>query len=199
LPRGFAYEWTGATREEIRAGDQTSFIFLLSVVFVFFLLAAQYESYVLPLAVILTVPTGILGVFAFINWFGIENNIYVQIGLIMLVGLLAKNAILIVEYAVQRRRAGMGLVEAALEASKLRLRPILMTSFAFIVGLLPLTWATGGSALGNRSIGTGAVGGMLSGVLLGVFIIPVLFIIFQYLHEKFSRKKETALVPDLAE
>jgi HAE1 family hydrophobic/amphiphilic exporter-1 len=199
LPRGFAYEWTGATREEIRAGDQTSFIFLLSVVFVFFLLAAQYESYVLPLAVILTVPTGILGVFAFINWFGIENNIYVQIGLIMLVGLLAKNAILIVEYAVQRRRAGMGLVEAALEASKLRLRPILMTSFAFIVGLLPLTWATGGSALGNRSIGTGAVGGMLSGVVLGVFIIPVLFIIFQYLHEKFSRKKETALVPDLAE
>jgi HAE1 family hydrophobic/amphiphilic exporter-1 len=117
----------------------------------------------------------------------------------MLVGLLAKNAILIVEYAVQRRRAGMGLVEAALEASKLRLRPILMTSFAFIVGLLPLTWATGGSALGNRSIGTGAVGGMLSGVVLGVFIIPVLFIIFQYLHEKFSRKKETALVPDLAE
>jgi HAE1 family hydrophobic/amphiphilic exporter-1 len=199
LPRGYAYEWTGVTREEINTGDQTAFIFLLSVIFVFFLLAAQYESYVLPLAVILTVPTGILGVFGFINLFGIENNIYVQIGLIMLVGLLAKNAILIVEYAVQRRRAGMSLIESALEASKLRLRPILMTSFAFIVGLLPLTWATGGSALGNRSIGTGAVGGMLSGVILGIFIIPVLFVIFQYLHEKVSRKKEQEQIPDLAE
>lgn len=199
LPRGYTYEWTGVTREEIRTGDQTAFIFLLSVLFVFFLLAAQYESYILPLAVILTVPTGILGVFAFINWFGIENNIYVQIGLIMLVGLLAKNAILIVEYAVQRRRAGMSLLDSAIEASRLRLRPILMTSFAFIVGLLPLTWATGGSALGNRSIGTGAVGGMLSGVLLGIFIIPVLFIIFQHLHERFGRKKEQEELPDLAE
>jgi len=190
LPRGYAYEWTGVTREEIKTGNQTAFIFSLSIIFVFFLLAAQYESYILPLAVILTIPTGILGVFAFINFAGIENNIYVQIGLIMLVGLLSKNAILIVEYAVQRRRAGMPLIEAALEASRLRLRPILMTSFAFIVGLLPLTWAKGGSALGNRSIGTGAVGGMLTGVILGVFIIPVLFVIFQYLQEKVSRKRK---------
>ena len=159
----------------------------------------QYESYILPLAVILTVPTGILGVFAFIGFAGIENNIYVQIGLIMLVGLLAKNAILIVEYAVQRRRAGMSLVASALEASQLRLRPILMTSFAFIVGLLPLTWATGGSALGNRSIGTGAVGGMLTGVFLGIFIIPVLFVIFQYLQEKVQRKDKKEGMPDLAE
>lgn len=198
LPRGYAYEWTGVTREEIKTGNQTAFIFLLSIVFVFFLLAAQYESYILPLAVILTIPTGVLGVFAFIGFAGIENNIYVQIGLIMLVGLLAKNAILIVEYAVQRRRAGMGLLESALEASRLRLRPILMTSFAFIVGLLPLTWATGGSALGNRSIGTGAVGGMLTGVILGVFIIPVLFVIFQYLQEKVSGNKEKQM-PGLAE
>ncbi|MFT3824751.1 MAG: efflux RND transporter permease subunit [Chitinophagaceae bacterium] len=189
LPRGYHYEFTGMTREEISTGDQTTFIFLLSVLFVFFLLAAQYESYILPFAVILSVPTGILGVFAFIGWAGIDNNIYVQVGLIMLVGLLAKNAILIVEYAVQRRRAGMGLVESVLEASQLRLRPILMTSFAFIVGLLPLMWANGASALGNRSIGTGAVGGMLTGVILGVFIIPVLFVIFQYLHEKVSRHK----------
>jgi hydrophobic/amphiphilic exporter-1 (mainly G- bacteria), HAE1 family len=188
LPRGYAYEWTGVTREEIKTGNQTAFIFLLSVIFVFFLLAAQYESYLLPFAVILTVPTGILGVFAFINFAGIENNIYVQIGLIMLVGLLAKNAILIVEYAVQRRRSGMSLFESALEASQLRLRPILMTSFAFIVGLLPLSWATGGSALGNRSIGTGAIGGMLVGVILGIFIIPVLFVIFQFLQEKVQRK-----------
>jgi HAE1 family hydrophobic/amphiphilic exporter-1 len=148
------------------------------------LLAAQYESYILPLAVLLSIPTGLLGVFLFINLAGIENNIYVQVGIIMLIGLLAKNSILIVQYAVARRRTGMDLVAAALEASRLRLRPILMTSFAFIVGLLPLTWATGGSGLGNRAIGTGAVGGMLTGVFLGVFIIPVLFVIFQALQEK---------------
>ncbi|MFC0772900.1 efflux RND transporter permease subunit [Terrimonas alba] len=199
LPRGYAYEWTGVTREEIKTGNQTAFIFMLSIIFVFFLLAAQYESYILPLAVILTIPTGVLGVFSFIGFAGIENNIYVQIGLIMLVGLLAKNAILIVEYAVQRRRAGMSLIASALEASQLRLRPILMTSFAFIVGLLPLTWAKGGSALGNRSIGTGAVGGMLTGVILGIFIIPVLFVIFQYLHEKVSRKPVQPEPPALAE
>ncbi|WP_276501681.1 efflux RND transporter permease subunit [Terrimonas pollutisoli] len=199
LPRGYAYEWTGVTREEIKTGNQTAFIFMLSIIFVFFLLAAQYESYILPLAVILTIPTGVLGVFSFIGFAGIENNIYVQIGLIMLVGLLAKNAILIVEYAVQRRRAGMSLIASALEASQLRLRPILMTSFAFIVGLLPLTWAKGGSALGNRSIGTGAVGGMLTGVILGIFIIPVLFVIFQYLHEKISRKPVQTEPPALAE
>jgi hydrophobic/amphiphilic exporter-1 (mainly G- bacteria), HAE1 family len=189
LPRGYSYDWSGMTREEIGAGSQTTLIFLLSLLFVYFLLAAQYESYVLPLAVILTVPTGIFGVFTFINLMGIENNIYVQVGLIMLIGLLAKNAILIVEYAVQRRKTGMSLVASALEAAQLRLRPILMTSFAFIVGLLPLTWAKGGSALGNRSIGTGALGGMLTGVVLGVFIIPVLFVIFQYLQEKISKRK----------
>ncbi len=184
LPRGYSYEWTGVTREEIKTGGQTGFIFLLSIIFVYFLLAAQYESYILPFAIILTIPTGVLGVFSFIGWAGVENNIYVQIGLIMLVGLLAKNAILIVEYAVQRRRAGMGLVESAIEASRLRLRPILMTSFAFIVGLLPLVWTHGASAKGNQSIGTSAVGGMLTGVVLGVFIIPVLYVIFQYLQEK---------------
>jgi HAE1 family hydrophobic/amphiphilic exporter-1 len=196
LPRGYSYEFSGMTREETNAGSQQTLIFILSVIFVYFLLAAQYESYILPLAVILTIPTGIFGVFAFINMFGIENNIYVQVGLIMLVGLLAKNAILIVEYAVQRRKAGMSIVQSALDAATLRLRPILMTSFAFIVGLLPLTWANGGSALGNRSIGTGALGGMLTGVLLGVFIIPVLYVIFQYLQEKITRKpieKEIAL------
>ncbi|MDB5273329.1 MAG: hydrophobe/amphiphile efflux family transporter [Chitinophagaceae bacterium] len=193
LPRGFAYEWAGMTREETNAGTQTSWIFFLSLVFVYFLLSAQYESYILPFAVILSVPTGIFGVFAFIGLAGIENNIYVQVGLIMLIGLLAKNAILIIEYAIQRRKAGMDLVAAALEASQLRLRPILMTSFAFIVGLLPLLRATGGSALGNRSIGTGAVGGMLTGVLLGIFIIPVLFIIFQQVHEKISGKPKVEI------
>ncbi|GAA0551537.1 efflux RND transporter permease subunit [Chitinophaga japonensis] len=186
LPKDYGYEWTGATREEISAGNQQTYIFLLSIVFVYFLLAAQYESYVLPLAVILTIPTGILGVFAFIGFAGLDNNIYVQIGMIMLIGLLAKNAILIVEFAVQRRRNGMGLVESALAGSRARLRPILMTSFAFIVGLIPLVFVQEGSAIGNHSIGYSAIGGMLTGVILGVFIIPVLYVIFQYLQEKIT-------------
>jgi len=189
LPRGYATEWTGMTREEVKSGSQIVFIFILSLVFVYFLLCAQYESYILPLAIVLSIPVGVFGVFAFIKLMGVDNNIYVQVSLIMLVGLLAKNAILIVEYAVQRRRAGMTLTAAALEAAQLRLRPILMTSFAFIAGLLPLLRAKGASALGNRSIGTGAVGGMLTGVILGVFIVPVLFIIFQYLQEKVSTKE----------
>jgi HAE1 family hydrophobic/amphiphilic exporter-1 len=186
LPRGYSYEWTGMSKEEISSGGQAAIIFLLCLVFVYFLLCAQYESYILPLAVILSIPFGIFGVFLFIKLFGIDNNIYVQVGLIMLIGLLSKNAILIVEYAVQRRKAGMSLLDASLEASTIRLRPILMTSFAFIVGILPLTWATGSSAMGNRSISTGAVGGMLFGVLLGVLVIPVLFIIFQFLQEKIT-------------
>jgi HAE1 family hydrophobic/amphiphilic exporter-1 len=189
LPRGYSYEWTGMTKEEIASGGQAGFIFALCLIFVYFLLAAQYESYILPFSVILSIPLGIFGVFLFINLFGIDNNIYVQVGLIMLIGLLAKNAILIVEYAVQRRRSGMDLLSSAIEASKLRLRPILMTSFAFIVGLLPLMRANGASALGNRSISTGAAGGMLTGVLLGIFVIPVLYIIFQYLQEKVSGPK----------
>jgi HAE1 family hydrophobic/amphiphilic exporter-1 len=188
LPRGYGYEWTGMTREEISSGSQILLIFVMSMIFVYFLLAAQYESYILPFAIILTIPLGVFGVISFINILGIDNNIYVQVCLIMLIGLLSKNAILIVEYAVQRRRAGMDLVEAALEASKLRLRPILMTSFAFIVGLIPLMRAKGASALGNHSIGAGAVGGMLTGVILGVFVIPVLFVIFQALQEKVSGK-----------
>ncbi|MGV3557812.1 efflux RND transporter permease subunit [Larkinella arboricola] len=189
LPTGFTYEWTGMTREEISAGSQSGLIFGLSLVFIYFLLAAQYESYLLPLAVILSVPTGVLGVFWAINLVDIDNNIYVQVGLIMLIGLLAKNAILIVEYAVQRRRAGMSLVASALEAAQLRLRPILMTSFAFIVGLIPLMGATGSSAKGNHSISIGTAGGMLTGVALGIFIVPVLYVIFQKLHEKISGRK----------
>ncbi|ASW75992.1 multidrug transporter AcrB [Chryseobacterium piperi] len=191
LPRGYNYEWTGITREEIKTGDQTVFIFLLSIIFVYFLLAAQYESYILPFAVILTIPTGIFGVFAFTGLAGIDNNIYVQVGLIMLVGLLAKNAILIVEFAVQRRKAGRTLIESALQASRLRLRPILMTSFAFIIGMLPLLWVKGAAAKGNHSIGYSTVGGMFTGVVFGIFIIPVMYVIFQYLHEKMpSRKKK---------
>ncbi|RBL91102.1 efflux RND transporter permease subunit [Chitinophaga flava] len=192
LPAGFSFEWTGLSKEEKNAGNQMVFIFVLALVFVYFLLAAQYESYILPLAVLLSIPTGILGVFLAINLAGIDNNIYVQVGLVMLIGLLAKNAILIVEFAVQRRRAGKTLLSAAMEASKLRLRPIIMTSLAFVAGLIPLMVVKGPSALGNHSISIGTAGGMLSGVILGVFIIPVLFIVFQYLQEKISGKTPVA-------
>lgn len=184
LSAGYSYEFSGQTREEISSGGQSAVIFLLCLIFIYFLLSAQYESYLLPLAVILSIPAGIFGVFVGIGLTGVENNIYVQVALIMLIGLLAKNAILIVEFAVQRRRAGKPLVAAALEAAKLRLRPIIMTSLAFVVGLIPMMFATGPSAQGNHSISIGAAGGMVSGVILGLFIIPVLFIIFQYLQEK---------------
>lgn len=188
LPNGYSYEWNGLSREEKSSGSQTVFILALSLLFVYFLLAAQYESYILPLAVMLSIPTGLLGVFIAIKIAGIDNNIYVQIGLIMLIGLLAKNAILIIEFALQRRKEGMDLIPAALEGSRLRLRPILMTSLAFIAGMIPLMIATGGSAMGNRSISTGAAGGMLAGVILGLFIIPVLFVVFQSLQEKITGK-----------
>ncbi|HWZ34761.1 MAG TPA: efflux RND transporter permease subunit [Mucilaginibacter sp.] len=186
LPQGFAYEFSGQTREEIASGGQSTIVFLMCLVFVYFLLSAQYESYILPLAVILSIPTGILGTFVVLGLTGIENNIYVQVALIMLIGLLAKNAILIVEFAVQRRRAGQDIVAAAIEAAKLRLRPIVMTSLAFVFGLFPMSIATGPSAQGNHSISIGAAGGMVSGVVLGLFIIPVLFVIFQNLQEKIT-------------
>lgn len=186
LPQGYDIAYSGLTREEIAAGGQASTIFILSLVFVFFLLAAQYESFLVPFSVLLTLPVGIMGAFLTIKLAGLENNIFFQIALIMLLGLLAKNAILIVEFAIQRRKSGMGIIEAAVDAAKVRLRPILMTSFAFILGLMPLVLASGVGAIGNRSIGTGAVGGLLVGTILGVFITPVLFIIFQTLQEKIS-------------
>lgn len=189
LPTGYSYEFSGMTREEISSGGQSVIIFVLSLLFVYFLLCAQYNSYILPLAVVLSVPTGIIGVFIAIGLTGIDNNIYIQVALIMLIGLLAKNAILIVEFAVQRRHAGHTLVESALEAAKLRIRPIIMTSIAFVAGISPMMRATGPSAMGNHSISIGAAGGMLGGVVLGLFIIPVLFVVFQALHEKVSGKQ----------
>ncbi|MBE7170596.1 MAG: efflux RND transporter permease subunit [Williamsia sp.] len=192
LPAGYGYEFSGITREELSAGGQTGFIFALCLIFVYFLLSAQYESYILPFAVLLSLPVGLAGAFLFAKLFGINNNIYLQITLIMLIGLLAKNAILIVEFAVERRRHGMGIVEAAVEGAQARLRPILMTSFAFILGLVPLMIASGAGAAGNRSIGTGAVGGMLVGSLFGVFIIPTLFILFQSLQERISGQPQPA-------
>lgn len=189
LPVGFGYEYSGMTREEMSAGGQTVYIFLLCLIFVYFLLAAQYESYLLPFAVLLSLPIGLAGTFIFAQLFDVSNNIYLQITLIMLIGLLAKNAILIVEYAVERRKSGMKLVDAAVSGAVARFRPILMTSFAFILGLVPLMLSEGAGAVGNKSIGAGAIGGMLIGTVLGVFVIPALFIIFQGLQEKVGRKK----------
>ena len=190
LPQGYGYEFSGLSREEISSGSQTVLIFLLCLVFVYFLLSAQYESYLLPFAVLLSLPIGLAGAFVFANLFNIQNNIYLQITLIMLIGLLAKNGILIVEFAVNRREQGATIVQSALDGAIARLRPILMTSFAFIFGLMPLMFSTGAGANGNRSIGTGAVGGMLIGTLFGVFVIPVLFIIFQTLQERISIKSK---------
>ena len=190
LPPGFGFEFSGITREELANNSQTVFIFLLCLIFVYLLLSAQYESYLLPFAILLAIPVGIFGAFLFALLFGISNNIYLQITMIMLIGLLAKNAILIVEYAVERRRSGMSIAEAAVSGAQARLRPILMTSFAFILGLVPLMVATGAGANGNRSIGAGAVGGMLTGTVFGVFITPTLFILFQTLQEKIKRKPQ---------
>ncbi|WP_019038536.1 efflux RND transporter permease subunit [Psychroflexus tropicus] len=186
LGRDYDIAFSGITREEIAASGQSIIIFALSILFVYFFLAAQYESYMLPFAVILSLPIGVAGAFWSTNLAGLQNNIYFQIALIMLVGLLAKNAILIVEFAIQRRQEGMSIYEAALDGAKVRLRPILMTSFAFILGLLPLVLATGVGAKGNNSIGTGAAGGLLIGTVIGVFVIPVLFVVFQWLQEKVS-------------
>ncbi|AYL94331.1 efflux RND transporter permease subunit [Mucilaginibacter celer] len=194
LPAGYTQEFSGLTMEQISSGGLAVIVFGICLIFVYLLLSAQYESYILPLAVILSIPNGILGVFLAIGLTGIENNIYVQVALIMLIGLLSKNAILIVEFAVLRRRAGHGLIQSALEAAALRIRPIIMTSLAFVVGMIPMMSATGPSANGNHSISIAAAGGMLVGVTLGLSFIPVLFVVFQALQERISRKKivETA-------
>lgn len=184
LSTSYGTDFTGLTREEINSGSQTAMIFALCIVFVYFFLSAQYESYVLPFAVLLSVPCGMMGAYLSQWLAGLENNIYFQIALIMLVGLLAKNAILIVEFALQRRVHGMSIIQAAIDGAKARLRPILMTSFAFILGLMPLVFATGVSSAGNRSVATGAAFGLLVGTILGLFVIPVLFVVFQTLQEK---------------
>jgi HAE1 family hydrophobic/amphiphilic exporter-1 len=192
LPTGYGYEYSGMTREEAStSSNATAYVFGLVLLFVYLILSAQYESYVLPLAVILSVPFGLMGTFVFALMRDIANNIYLQIALIMLIGLLAKNAILIVEFALDRRRTGMSIVKAAIQGAEARLRPILMTSLAMIIGLLPLMFASGAGANGNQALGTGAIGGMLIGMILQVFIVPALFVIFQKIHEKISPIKWT--------
>ena len=178
LPPGYGLGWEGLSYDEAGKGNMAVYIFMIVVAFVYLVLVGQYESFIIPLAVILSLPVGLYGSFQFLNLMGLSNDVYAQIGLVMLVGLLGKNAILIVEFAVQRRREGLSLMEAGLEGGRLRFRPILMTSFAFIAGLLPLVVATGPGAIGNRTIGTTAVGGMLVGTVLGVLVIPGLYYIF---------------------
>jgi HAE1 family hydrophobic/amphiphilic exporter-1 len=178
LPKGYDIDWAGITRDEVAAGNEAIYIFLLCLLFVYLLLSAQYESFLLPLPVMLSLPIGICGALFFLWLLGLENNIYAQIAMIMLIGLLGKNAILIVEFAAMQQKQGLSPAEAAVEAATLRLRPILMTSFAFIVGLIPLVLATGAGALGNKTIGTAAAGGMFFGTIFGLLIIPGLYYIF---------------------
>lgn len=182
------YEYGGIAREESQSGgSQTVFIYIICVVLIYLILACLYESFLIPLAVILSVPFGLMGSFLFAKLFGLENNIYLQTGVIMLIGLLSKTAILITEFAVERRRRGMSIIESAYSAAQARLRPILMTVLTMIFGMLPLMFATGAGANGNSSLGTGVVGGMLIGTLALLFVVPVFYITFEYLQEKIRK------------
>ena len=195
LPRGYDIAWEGLTYDEANRGNESLYIFIIVLIFVYFVLAAQYESFLLPFAVILSLPVGVFGSFALLKVMGLANDVYAQIGVIMLVGLLGKNAVLIVEFAVQKHRQGATILEAAIEGSKARFRPILMTSFAFIAGLIPLVVATGAGAIGNRTIGGSAMGGMLIGTIFGVLIIPGLYYIFAKMADGRSLIKDEASEP----
>lgn len=189
LPKGFSYDWAGSSRDQANAGNESVYIFAVCLIFVYLLLSAQYESFLLPLSVILSLPTGIFGAFFFLWALGLENNIYAQVAMIMLIGLLGKNAILIIEFASIKHREGKSPLNAAIEGAVVRLRPILMTSFAFVAGLIPLLFASGAGAIGNKTIGAAAAGGMLFGTVFGVIIIPGLYVIFATLGEKLQKMK----------
>jgi len=200
LPRGFGIDWAGISKDEVGRGNQAIYIFLICLIFVYLLLAAQYESFILPFPILLSLPTGIFGAFLLLQILGLENNIYAQVAMIMLIGLLGKNAVLIVEFAVQKHRAGMTVMQAAIAGASVRLRPILMTSFAFIAGLIPLVVATGPGAIGNRTIGSAAAGGMLLGTIFGVLIIPGLYFIFARISEKHNiveKEEENPLTEEM--
>jgi HAE1 family hydrophobic/amphiphilic exporter-1 len=185
LPRGYGIDWAGISKDEVSRGNEAIYIFLICLGFVYLILAAQYESFILPFTVILSLAAGVFGAFLFIKLFGLENNIYAQVAMVMLIGLLGKNAVLIVEFAAQKHRAGSSVLQAAIEGSVVRFRPILMTSFAFIAGLIPLVFATGPGKVGNRTIGSAAAGGMLIGTIFGVLLIPGLYYIFGRISEKY--------------
>jgi HAE1 family hydrophobic/amphiphilic exporter-1 len=178
LPRGYDIAWEGLSFDEARRGNEALYIFIVVLLFVYLVLAAQYESFIIPLAVIFSLPAGVFGSFQLLKLMGLANDIYAQVGLIMLVGLLSKNAVLIVEFATQKHHEGMSVAQAAIEGARVRFRPILMTSFAFVAGLVPLVVATGPGALGNRTIGACALGGMLFGTLFGVIVVPGLYYLF---------------------
>jgi HAE1 family hydrophobic/amphiphilic exporter-1 len=186
LPQGYDIAWEGLSYDEAGRGNEALYIFLVVILFVYLVLAAQYESFIIPLAVLLSLPVGAFGSFLLLKMMGLANDIYAQMGLIMLVGLLGKNAILIVEFAVQKHQKGASVLEAAIEGSKVRFRPILMTSFAFVAGLIPLVVATGPGAVGNRTIGASSLGGMLIGTVFGVIIVPGLY----YIAGKISEGKK---------
>ena len=188
LPEGYGYEFAGMSREEASAGQNTIYVFAICIIFIYLILCALYESLFIPLAIILSVPFGLMGSFLFAQFFGLENNIYMQTGVIMLIGLLSKTAILLTEYASERRRAGMSIAQAALSAAKVRLRPILMTSLTMVFGLLPMIFATGAGANGNRSLGVGTVGGMLIGTIALLLFVPSLFVVFQTIEERVFKK-----------
>jgi HAE1 family hydrophobic/amphiphilic exporter-1 len=195
LPRGYGIDWMGLSKDEVGRGNEALYIFLIVLAFVYLVLAAQYESFIIPLAVILSLPVGVFGAFALLKLMGLSNDIYAQVGLVMLVGLLGKNAVLIVEFAVQKNQQGATILEAAIEGAKVRFRPILMTSFAFIAGLIPLLFATGPGAIGNRTIGASSAGGMLLGTLFGVIIVPGLYYVFGKLAEGRSLIRDEDVVP----
>lgn len=202
LPKGFGIDWAGISKDEVGRGNQALYIFLICLAFVYLLLAAQYESFVLPFPVILSLPTGIFGAFLFLSVLGLENNIYAQVAMVMLIGLLGKNAVLIVEFAVQKHKAGSTVLQAAIEGAAVRLRPILMTSFAFIAGLIPLVFATGPGAIGNRTIGGAAAGGMLFGTIFGVILVPGLYYIFARISERnilIENEEENPLTEEIEE
>ena len=200
LPKGYDIDWAGISRDEVNQGSEAIYVFLISLLFVYLLLSAQYENFLLPMPVILSLPTGILGAYTFLLAMGLENNIYAQIALIMLIGLLGKNAILIVEFATMKHREGKRPLEAAIEGAKIRLRPILMTSFAFIAGMIPLLFASGAGAVSNRTIGAAAAGGMLFGTIFGLIVIPGLYVVFATISEKMVIRRfreETALTEEI--
>ena len=188
LPSGYDYEFGGSSREEASSGTSVVVIFIICVMFIYIILCSLYESLFVPLAVMLSIPFGLMGSFLFAKLFGMENNVYMQTGLIMLIGLLAKTAILVTEYASERRRQGMTIAQAALSAAAVRLRPILMTALTMMIGLFPLMVASGAGANGNKSLGVGTVGGMFIGTVSLLFVVPVLFIVFQTIEERVMPK-----------
>jgi HAE1 family hydrophobic/amphiphilic exporter-1 len=196
---GMMYSWTGLALEEEESAGKTILIFGLGLLVVYLTLSAQYESFFLPFIILLAVPMAVLGALLLVSARGISDDVYVQIGLVMLIGLSAKNSILIVEFAEQQLDHGRSIIEAAIVASELRLRPILMTSFAFILGMLPLCFATGAGAMGRHSVGTAVVGGMLLSTILNLFFIPVLYVLLKTVLTFFSRKKEAPSLPPCPE